>query len=70
MEALGFRWENQLKGVMTGMRNFNARQCIEILSALRAFDVKSKGIGSRQNEYDLLTELMITIYSAKGRISA
>ena len=70
MEALGFRWENQLKGVMTGMRNFDARQCIEILSALRAFDVKSKGIGSRQNEYDLLTELMITIYSAKGRISA
>ncbi|MCM1483106.1 MAG: DNA polymerase III subunit delta [Muribaculaceae bacterium] len=70
MDALGFRWESQLKNISAAMRSFNARQTIEILSAIRSFDVKSKGIGSRMNEYDLLLELLIKVYSARGVINS
>lgn len=69
LAATGLKWESQLKGINTGLRNYTARQCLEIISAIRTFDTRSKGIGSRQNEYDLLSELLLTIYSARGKIS-
>lgn len=68
MAALGFRSPWQLKGYETGARNYNARQTIEIISAIREFDTRSKGIGSRQEEWDLLQDLMFRILTATGRI--
>lgn len=50
------------------MRNYNAYQTIEIISAIRSFDTRSKGIGSRANEYDLFRELMFRILNAPGDI--
>lgn len=47
-------------------KNYNARQVIEIIGALRDFDRKAKGLGSRQNEYDLLRDLMWRILTARG----
>lgn len=68
MAALGLRWQGQLTRYTIGMRNYNAYKTIEILSAIREFDVKSKGIGSRQNEYDLLHNLMFRITTCTGVI--
>lgn len=69
MSALGLKYEVQLRKFNAAMRCYNAYMSIEIISALRDFDVKTKGIGSRQNEYDLLEELVFKILYAKGNIS-
>ena len=69
MSALGFKWSGQLADYKVGMRNYNAYKAIEIISAIREFDTRSKGIGSRQNEYDLLKDLMFRILSASGNIT-
>lgn len=66
--ATGLKWDSQLAKLSMGMRNYNAYRSIEILSAIRDFDVKSKGIGSRQNEYDLLYDLVFKILTCQGRI--
>ncbi len=69
MNALGLRWQSQLKGYEIGLRNYNAYQSIEIISAIRAFDAMSKGVGSRQPEFDLLHDLMFRILTARGVIT-
>lgn len=68
MSALGMKWQSQLSRYEQGMRNYNAYKTIEIISAIRDFDVKSKGIGSRQSEFDLLHDLMFRIVTAAGKI--
>ncbi len=67
--VLGLKWDVQLNRYTMGMRNYNAYQTIEIISALRQFDANVKGIGSRQNEYDLLHALIYRILTARGDIS-
>lgn len=69
MEVLGLKWERQLDRFARGMRNYNAYQTIEIISAIRVFDANLKGIGSRQNEYDLLHALIFHILNARGNIA-
>lgn len=69
MDTLGFKFQRQLDNYMTGMRNYNAYHSIEIIQAIRSFDTKSKGIGSRQNEHDLLQELVFKILNCRGDIS-
>ncbi len=66
--ALGLKWDSQLSRYNQGMRNYNAYKTIEIISALRDFDAKSKGIGSRQSEFNLLHDLMFHILTAPGKI--
>lgn len=44
-----------------GLRTYNARQVINAISACRRHDARSKGVGSRQDEYDLLREMLFTI---------
>ncbi len=44
------------------MRCYNTAACVRIIGYLRDFDTKSKGINSRQNEYELLRELMYKIF--------
>lgn len=67
-EALGLRNTFGLKRIRTGMSNYNPFQIIEIIGAIRAFDVQSKGVESRRNEHDLFHELMYHIISAPGRL--
>jgi len=69
METLGLKWDRQLNRFTAGMRNYNAYQTIEIIAALRVFDANIKGIGSRQNEYDLLQALLFKIFNARGNIA-
>lgn len=67
--VLGLKWDSQLNRFLMGMRNYNAWQTIEIISALRVFDANIKGMGSRQNEYDLLHGLLFKILTARGNIA-
>lgn len=50
-----------LSRIEKGLRNFNARQVINAISACRRHDARSKGVGSRQDEYELFRELIFTI---------
>ncbi len=68
MDALGMRNAWGLRVYEVAARNYNVRQTIEIISAIREFDTRSKGIGSRQNEYDLLKDLVYRIITARGFI--
>ncbi len=68
LDALGLKSPWVLKGYETAARNYNVRQTIEIISAIREFDTRSKGIDSRQNEYDLLKDLIFHILTARGFI--
>ena len=69
MEALGLRNSWQLKNYEAGARQYNAYQTIEIISAIREMDTRSKGIGSRTNEFDLLQTLVFRILTARGNIT-
>lgn len=66
MDALGFRNQWQLRPYEAASRNYSVRQTIEIISAIRDFDRKTKGVGSRMNEYDLLRDLVFHIFTAQG----
>jgi len=68
MAELGLKWNMQLVDYKNGLRNYNAFKVIEIISAIREFDVHHKGIGSRQNEFDLMKDLMFRILTASGNI--
>lgn len=63
MEAAGASSSFAFRRYKDGLRNFSARQTITAISATRRFDARVKGVGSRQNEYDLLRELLFTIFS-------
>lgn len=61
---LGIRFQGQLNEIKAGMRNYNALRAVNAIHALREFDVKSKGVNSFQNEYDLLTELIFRLFAS------
>ena len=66
MAAMGFSQSWQLRNYETAARNFNAFQTAEIVSAIRDFDVNSKGIGSRQDASEILRDLIYRIFTARG----
>lgn len=68
MAELGLKNSFALRRIKTGMSRYTAMQVVEIISAIRDFDVKSKGVGSRQNEHLLFHDLMYHIMSAPGRL--
>ncbi|MDE6390727.1 MAG: DNA polymerase III subunit delta [Duncaniella sp.] len=68
MNALGLRQPWQLRKTETGARNYSVRQTIEIISAIRQCDARTKGIGSRMGEYDLLYDLVFRTLTARGII--
>ena len=47
-----------------GLKCYNARQALAAVHAIREFDCQSKGIGSTQNEFELLKELIFKIFTA------
>lgn len=68
MDALGLKGTWALREYEISAANYNVRQTIEIISALREFDCRSKGIGSRQNEYKLFKDLIFRILTSAGVI--
>ena len=69
MSLVGAKWPVHFAKYKHGMKNYNAYQVIEIIAAIRDFDAKSKGIDSRQDQYDLLKDLIFHVLSAPGDIS-
>lgn len=61
MRMLGAKSSFQMKRYDTGVKYYSPTSVLNIISALRDFDRKSKGLGSRQNEYDLLYDLALRI---------
>lgn len=68
MKELGLRFPIQLKKFKTAMHAYNAYQVIEAIWALRQFDNRSKGNGSRQDAYKLFHDLMFHLLSAPGKL--
>ncbi len=66
MDALGLKWQSQVTRIEKAARYYSARQVIEIISALRQADRNLKGMGSRQDPYDILRDLIFLILNAHG----
>ena len=64
MEALELKTPYALKDYRAGLQHYNARMALAAIHALREHDCKTKGIGSTQNEYDLLKELIFRFFTA------
>lgn len=65
MQTLELRSNYALSDYKNGLRNYNASMIDSIIHAIRETDCKSKGIGSTQNEGDLLLELIFKIFTLK-----
>lgn len=64
MAALELKSPYALKDYREGMQFYNARQALAAVHAIRDYDCQSKGIGSTQNEFELLKELIFKIFTA------
>lgn len=59
---LGFRNPYQAKDYVQALKNYNAFKCMEIISLLRVYDGKSKGVGNNSaSDGELLKELLYRI---------
>ena len=67
--ALGRKGNWLSKDYKNGMKQYNARQTVEILRELRRTDAATKGVGSRQDPYDLMHDMVFRILTARGVIS-
>lgn len=63
MQELKLRSSFQARDYVTAMRNYNAFKCIDVISLLRQYDSRSKGIGTTSNttEGEMLRELVFKI---------
>lgn len=62
-DQFGFKAPAQFAGMRNALRNYSAAQAVNAVHYLREFDIKSKGIGSYVNEYDLLAELIFKLFT-------
>lgn len=60
-EATGIKSAWQLGKVQEAAGNYSTQACVNIIGYLRECDVKSKGMGSLQDQYALLRELIYKI---------
>jgi len=62
MAALNMRSSYFVRDYLTGLQNYNANKVIEIISDLRTFDARSKGIDNvSASQGELLKELVYRI---------
>ncbi|MBD5357957.1 MAG: DNA polymerase III subunit delta [Bacteroides sp.] len=64
LEALELKSKYALTDYRTGLQHYNARMALAAIHAIREHDCMSKGIGSTQNEYNLLKELIFKFFTA------
>ena len=65
MHELELKNSYALKDYKEGLRNYRPGTIDSIIHALRSHDTMSKGIGSTQNEFALLKELIFKIFTLK-----
>lgn len=63
MAELELKTSYSLTDYKNGLRNYKAGTIDSIIHSLRDVDVMSKGVGSTQNEYELLKELVFKIFT-------
>ena len=69
-EQLGLKSTWGVKDYMIGMKNYTATQAMDIISTIRKYDAKSKGVGSTGNTGEgLLKELLFKILHNDGHSS-
>jgi len=64
MAATGNKSSWRIEKFCAAARNFSTQACVNIITYLRECDVKSKGMGSHQDSYALLRELIYKILHA------
>lgn len=64
LAVLELKSKYALSDYRDGLQRYNSRQALAAVHAIRDFDCQSKGIGSTQNEYELLKELIFKIFTA------
>ena len=64
MNLVGTRSEWRARKFIDTTRMYNTRSLVNIIGYLRECDTRSKGIGSRQDAYALLKELIYKILHA------
>lgn len=64
LQQLRFKSSYALSDIKIAMPKYNYLACIKIISNIREFDTKSKGINSAQKEFELLKELIFKIFTA------
>ena len=64
MEATGTRSQWRARKFLEATRIYNTNSLVHIIGYLRECDTRSKGIGSRQDQYALLKELVYKILHA------
>ncbi len=64
MAAVGTRNQWRARKFLDATRMYNTRSLVNIIGYLRECDTRSKGIGSRQDQYALLKELIYKILHA------
>lgn len=63
MNAMGLKNKYGMNDIRDGMRNYNALQAFNGIRYIREFDAGSKGVGSYQNEFELLKELIFKLFT-------
>ena len=64
MNQLRLKSTYALTDIKIALPKYNYMACIKIISNIREFDTKSKGINSAQKEFELLKELIFKIFTA------
>ncbi|MGN0214835.1 MAG: DNA polymerase III subunit delta [Muribaculaceae bacterium] len=64
MDRIGTKSNWRAQKFMSASSRYTTLACVNIIDAIRRFDAQSKGIGSRQNGYDLLRSLMFFILNS------
>lgn len=64
MNRTGAKSAWHLNKIKEGCRYYSAMSCFNCIGYIRDFDRKCKGIGSRQNEYELMKELIYKIVNS------
>ena len=65
MQLLDLKTNYALSDYKDGLRNYKAGTIDSIIHAIRNHDVMIKGVGSGQNEYELLKELIFEIFTLR-----
>lgn len=65
MEVLDLKSSFALTDYKNGLRNFKAGAIDGIIHSIRNHDVMSKGVGSNQDEFELLKELLFKIFTMR-----
>lgn len=65
MAAMELKSSYALNDYMPAFSRYTPMQAVKAIHYLREFDAKSKGIDSNQNEFELLTEMIFNIFTAR-----